>query len=454
MDTETMTRVIMPIRLVDSTGTALTAGAALPDGEIRWVADPVMLTDTNTGDGRTFLSSGASHGDLPLPLQANLETTEWGHVGAINAGRMTELEFAHPKVRAAGVFADTDKGREVAQAVADQNVYGVSVDLRDMEVDWSFVLDDDGEIVGEEMTATAWKIDGATITPFPAFDTAHVIVPDAVADPDSAAPVDGEVADEIEEEIADEEMALPASVTRTDIDVPVLTAAGVRRPALDLFTDPGLDRLTAPTLDERTGRYSGHLAAWGQCHNSFMDECILTPRSAHAYAAFLTGTQRTRNGDVAVGHIVYGGGHAPQHLNWQQTARFYDDVALAVARVAVGEDTHGVWFSGIIHPNADDDTVDDLLAHPLSGDWREWNASLELLAACAVNTPGFVVPRVHLSNGRPTALVASAGRAPLVKLARNGCGCGDASLAERLDSLERTVARHRLSTLRDRATTR
>jgi hypothetical protein len=47
----------------------------------------------------------------------------------------------------------------------------------------------------------------------------------------------------------------------------------------------------------------------------------------------------------------------------------------------------------------------------LSGDWRRIGGNLELVAALAVNVPGFPIPRLELAasaNGVPTALVAAA----------------------------------------------
>jgi hypothetical protein len=75
----------------------------------------------------------------------------------------------------------------------------------------------------------------------------------------------------------------------------------------------------------------------------------------------------------------------------------------------VGEDAHGIWFSGVAAPWAAPEQIEMGLAAPLSGDWRDFGAGLELVAALAVNTPGFAARGRSDDQGRPLALVASLG---------------------------------------------
>jgi hypothetical protein len=77
--------------------------------------------------------------------------------------------------------------------------------------------------------------------------------------------------------------------------------------------------------------------------------------------------------------------------------------------VRVGEDKHGVWFSGVAAPWATAEQVEMGLSAPLSGDWRDFGSGLELVAALAVNTPGFSARGRSDDQGRPLALVASLG---------------------------------------------
>jgi len=61
-----------------------------------------------------------------------------------------------------------------------------------------------------------------------------------------------------------------------------------------------------------------------------------------------------------------------------------------------------VWVSGVI---TDKDRIDELRMSPLSGDWRRHKGNLELVAALAVNNPGF--PVFTSQGGEEFSLVAA-----------------------------------------------
>lgn len=75
----------------------------------------------------------------------------------------------------------------------------------------------------------------------------------------------------------------------------------------------------------------------------------------------------------------------------------YDNTGFQVAHVAVGEDEFGIWFSGALMPSVTEEQKRILRATPLSGDWRPFGGSLELVAALAVNQPGFTMAPVSLA---------------------------------------------------------
>ena len=62
-------------------------------------------------------------------------------------------------------------------------------------------------------------------------------------------------------------------------------------------------------------------------------------------------------------------------------------------------------------PTADPVRVEQFMASPVSGDWRRVGGTLEMIAVCSVNAPGFPVPRarVAFSAGEQRALVGSFG---------------------------------------------
>jgi hypothetical protein len=95
--------------------------------------------------------------------------------------------------------------------------------------------------------------------------------------------------------------------------------------------------------------------------------------------------------------------------------KHYDDTASALIDVAAGEDQYGIWVAGALRPEATPNQVRALRASAPSGDWRPINNSLELVAVCQVNVPGFPIARTMVAGGQMTALVA-AGASTLAKL--------------------------------------
>lgn len=178
-----------------------------------------------------------------------------------------------------------------------------------------------------------------------------------------------------------------------------LVASGSVKPSLG-FSNPGLVEPTTTTIEEIEGGYLrifGHLAAWGVCHIGIQDTCVTPPHSLIDYAMFRTGTVRTDGGRIAVGQITMGTGHAGLKVNARTAVAHYDNTGTAVADVVVGEDSWGIWFSGLLRPNVTQEQIDALEASALSGDWRRNGTALELVAALAVNVPGFPIPRTSLA---------------------------------------------------------
>jgi hypothetical protein len=172
------------------------------------------------------------------------------------------------------------------------------------------------------------------------------------------------------------------------------------------FDDPKLDGPT-PIAVTADGRVMGHLAAWGTCHAGIGNQCVMAPRSAVSYKYFLNGTVITADGAaVKVGKITAGTGHADTRLGWVPASDHYDNTGKQVAVVASGEDRWGIWVAGSLVPEADDTDAAMLRRSPLSGDWRRINGNLELVAALAVNTPGFPIVSLNAS-GEPDALCAA-----------------------------------------------
>ncbi len=187
-----------------------------------------------------------------------------------------------------------------------------------------------------------------------------------------------------------------------------LVADATERPNGDWFTDPLLTG-PSPIVVTEDGRIFGHLATWGTCHIGISDVCITPPSSPTDYSFFRTGSVLTTTGEVPVGQITMGTGHANLRLNASRTIAHYDNTGTVVADVAAGEDEHGIWISGAVRASATPEQIVALRGSALSGDWRTIRGHLELVAALAVNVPGFPIPRIGLaaSGGKQSALVAA-----------------------------------------------
>lgn len=156
---------------------------------------------------------------------------------------------------------------------------------------------------------------------------------------------------------------------------------------------------------------NGHIhgfpaASWNDCHLSYPNECVTPPRSMTDYTLFKVGQVTTASGAVVrTGPITLRGGHAPHGVSRQAAQKFYDDTDSAIADVAIGDGKYGIWINGAIRPDVSPAEVRRAMSSGFSGDWREWQGNLELIAFSAVNTPGF--RRKAALYNRPLPMAAS-----------------------------------------------
>lgn len=329
-----------------------------------------------TGDGRIIAPAGGASRDLPLPLMWQ-ELSDDGHGGSRVVARIESLRIGDGMVTATGTMLDSAPWAVIEQLEA--GLLGPSVDLDDIE----YTMDDQERIV-----ITQWRIAGATLVAIPAFADVSLTL-----DPMPAVPLD---------QVPDMPEVMYAS------------AAPEVLPPLDWFKQPDLDRLTPLTISD-SGRVFGHIAGWETCHVG-LPGCVTPPSSMSGYSYFHVSEQATQDGPVLpVGTLVAGPRHADAQAAFQAAAAHYDDPSAAVARVMAGEDEHGIWVAGWLLPGATEEARQIFRSSPVSGDWRRIGGSLEMIAVCSVNAPGFPVPRarVAFSNGAQRALIGSFGITPV-----------------------------------------
>jgi len=389
----------------------------------------VALEGIETSDGRFIVPGSLTHRALPLSILAQTRTPDGGdgHDGADVIGRMDTLtrvpgpsmvskETGEPFPEGSFVWVATgyiDPEEKGTRLVQKRYLTGNSVDLSEVEAEFIF---DDSEEYTEQIRVTSGKIAATTLVTIPAFADAFIQLdgetltpaPEVAAVAASAAWTSADVGDECVPCLAGLDLA-PAPVTAA-------AAPALMFPPIAWFADPQFDEYCPLTLrDDPSGLIEvfGHLGEWGTCHTGFTGQCITMPKSPTDYSYFHVGAVRAQDGDtlreVSAGHITMGeGGHAGLGLSAVDAAAYYDNVNTVVADVTAGEDAHGIWIHGFVRRTATPEQVEALRASPISGDWRPFNGGpLELVAALAVNSGGFPVPRARVASGVPMALVAA-----------------------------------------------
>lgn len=171
----------------------------------------------------------------------------------------------------------------------------------------------------------------------------------------------------------------------------LLASVAPLAPPKEWFGDPHLARPTRFTIAD-DGRVFGHVAQWKQCHLGIGDRCVIAPKSRTNYRFFRLGPVVTADGSmVDCGKITLGAGHAHERWGIVPSREHYDNSSLCAAVVNVGEDKFGIWVAGALTTNMTPEKVAELRRSPLSGDWRLVDGNLEMIAALAVNNPGFVI---------------------------------------------------------------
>jgi hypothetical protein len=206
------------------------------------------------------------------------------------------------------------------------------------------------------------------------------------------------------EQLASIENKIKSAAKKLGVEIADSMTAGSFQPS-HYFADPGLKEPTPLTVTE-DGRVFGHLATWKVCHVGIGDSCVLAPKSKTDYSLFRNGQTVSFAGGQArrMGKITLGTGHANPRYGVVPARDHYDNSGWAAADVNVGEDKYGIWVAGKLVDGITPQRVAELRRSPLSGDWRMYNGNLELVAALAVNSPGFPVYREE--EGSAFSLVA------------------------------------------------
>jgi len=379
----------------------------------KFIIPLVIPEELESGDGRKFKKDSISFRELPLPLMWQIKTDD-GHAGSVVVGRIDHMERTEQGIgNAYGVFDTGPYAKEVERLVKYKFIRGVSADMDQFEAEEQEDTNDkenakkSKDSIGKtKISINKARVMGVTIVPKPAFQECQIFL-DAQEDgdyqEDTLIPTDGIYVDEMEPQDASSLVACG-----------IVASSILVTPPADWYNNPKLSKATPLTVDD-DGRVYGHIAAWHVDHIG-LPYGTKPPRSRSNYAYFHTGVVRTEDGsDVPVGQLTLAGGHASLEASAAEAVKHYDDTASAVADVHAGEDQFGIWVAGSLRPGTGPEQIRTLRASAPSGDWRPIRGSLELVAVCQVNVPGFPIARARVASGAVVALVA-AGASVLAKL--------------------------------------
>ena len=363
---------------------------------------PIAFVGIESSDGRMLAKDiELSVRQTPLPIMY-CEKTTGGHYDAWTVGVMEGAHIDGSRVLGSGYMLE-DEPAQKAFDHANRKVSRPSVDLAATE--WILTVD------GKEVTEEEWWDLPADAHVVQTITKAELIGFTLVA-----TPAFGETMLEFNAEKEKRDATLVASAAES-FRPRVYPAASFRRSPDQFLTEP-----TEIQMDPETGRIFGHLACFGSCHRSIQAQCVMAPRSPSNYAQFHTSPSvRLDDGTrLAVGRLTVGTGHAPDQISGPAALAHYDNTGTCFALVRAYETPIGVEVSGVAAPWATAEQIEMGLAAPLSGDWRNFGQGLDLIAALAVNTPGFAVRGRDDADGKPAALVASLAPAPTGREGRSG----------------------------------
>lgn len=363
---------------------------------------PITFEGVYTGDGRLFRANSVTWRNdlLPFPFDWQRLSSD-GHDSSVTIGRVDEITRGEDgQIFGRGVILRGENAPpEAAQYIAllEEGAAGwVSIDGDDAKFD---ILEDEENPFGMKMEFDSINIRGLTAVNIAAFAEAKIALVDesvVVADGREGVVVsDGEV-----------EYARTFVPREWIVDDEALIASIPINPPIEWFDDPKFDSLTPITITD-DGRVFGHLCGKETCHIG-MGSCRTSPRNCDYDNYFHLGCIKTEEGnEVFVGHMTFGGGHAPLDKAAQSAAAYYDSTSRVSADIRCGEDEFGTWVVGALRPTLSQEDIREIRSAPLSGDWRPIGGKLQLIAAHAVNVPGFPVPRakVMVASGVTETLI-------------------------------------------------
>lgn len=247
-----------------------------------------------------------------------------------------------------------------------------------------------------------WRLMSTTMVSQPAFPEAYIVMVD---DAEAVEPIAASAT--VPSPRLPRDAALVAAANSWAHRTAAYAAENLHEPPAEFFQNPNLTRPTNPTVTAE-GRVFGHVHDWTTAHIGYSGRKVRAPQSRSGYSYFNLKPVRCNDGsNIRCGALVIAAdpktpGHAGLGMSTNQATDHYDNACKRVARIRVGRDEFGTWFSGALVPGVTPEQVLAIAELTCSGDWREG----ELRAALLVNVPGLPIVEGE-DNTEPTALVAA-----------------------------------------------
>ncbi|HUW00898.1 MAG TPA: 2'-5' RNA ligase family protein [Acidimicrobiales bacterium] len=388
----------------------------------------IIVEGLPSGDGRMVAEGGLTWRELPLPLMLQTVNAP-GHEGSEIAGSIHKLERRGQDILGWGKFDSGKAGTEYRRLLTEKTMRGVSADIDSVKVEFrdpesGDSIDPADLLFGDPMmevmeVLTEGRIMGATGTPFPAFQEAHIELIGAAIEDEALVASAAWIT-----ETTGNAFALAGDgyrvytpieqapwVLRGEEPVSLVASAG-ESPELEIPMHPSLEwfaptNTVEPFTVHADGRITGLLAKFGTCHIGRSDRCIPVPTSRDGYSHFRNKKVLSAEGElVATGPIFMDTVHPDLKLKASDTEAHYHDTGCAVADVAVYDTDHGIEVCGALRPDVTEEQIRRLRGSDISPDWRKMAGRLEMVGLLAVNVSGFVVQGLVAAGAHATPRAA------------------------------------------------
>lgn len=414
----------------------LEEGAGPADAETYDAEGVLIVEGIPSGDGRQIEPGALTHRDLPLPLMLQTVVAA-GHDGAVIAGSIHKLVRDGEKIRMWANFDSGDDGQKAMRLLSEGTMRGISADIDSVIVEFrgedGSTIDFEDVMMGAAFALevlVAGRIMGGTLTPFPAFQEAHVTV---IKSEDTAEALVASGGVDYRGDVwqihgrgamwaqGQEATALVASAAAEAVVNVVALSVIPTQPPLEWFAKRDMPEAIPFSFDAQ-GRGWGLVAQWGTTHIGFMNKKVPVPRTQSAYSHFMNKQTLTAEGImVATGPMFMDTVHPDLKLVASDVQAHYADTGCAVADVVLYENEWGIVAAGAARPTATPEQMRVARGSDWSPDWRMIDGNLEAVGVLAVNVSGFVVQGLVASGaeesgarglydsvrGEVTALVAA-----------------------------------------------